>query len=173
MLRVSTRARYALRLMLDVARNSCDNGPVSLSSVAKRTAISRGYLEQVALALRSASLLRGVSGRRGGYRLAAPAEEVTVGRIFEALIGPIALVDCVDDPAACPLSDGCECRVVYRLLNERIVEVLEGHTLADLMNPEWMRTYGTIVDIEGSGRARPDGVGCNPVKKEEQPESSC
>ena len=79
MMRVSTRARYALRLMLDVARNGVDNGPVSLSSVAKRTAISRGYLEQVALSLRSASLLRGVCGRRGGYRLAAAAEEITVG----------------------------------------------------------------------------------------------
>jgi len=172
-LRVSTRARYALRLMLDVARNSSDNGPVSLSSVAGRTQISRGYLEQVALSLRSASLLRGVCGRRGGYRLGLPAEQITVRRIFEALIGPISLVDCVDDPATCPRSDCCECRVVYRLLNERIVEVLQSHTLADLMDPSWMRTYGSIVDIEGSGRERPDGFGCNPVKEKEQPESSC
>lgn len=166
MLRVSTRARYALRLMLDVARNSDDNGPVSLNSVAQRTAISRGYLEQVALSLRSASLLRGVCGRRGGYRLAAPADEITVGRIFEALIGPISLVDCVDDPAACPRSDCCECRVVYRLINDRIVEVLQSHTLADLMSPDWMRTYGNF--IGGDGQERPDGFGCNPMKEEER-----
>ena len=168
MMRVSTRARYALRLMLDVARNGVDNGPVSLSSVAERTAISRGYLEQVALSLRSASLLRGVCGRRGVYRLAAAAEEITVGRIFEALIGPISLVDCVDDPSACPRSGGCECRVIYRLINDRIVEVLQSHTLADLMDPEWMRTYGNF--LGGDGPMPPDGFGCNPVKEEKRVE---
>ncbi len=168
MIRVSTRARYALRLMLDVAKNGVDNGPVSLSSVAERTAISRGYLEQVALSVRSASLLRGVCGRRGGYRLSAAAEEITVGRIFEALIGPISLVDCVDDPSACPRSGGCECRVIYRLINDRIVEVLQSHTLADLMDPEWMRTYGNF--LGGDGPLPPDGFGCNPQKKEERTE---
>ena len=171
MLRVSTRARYALRLMLDVARNGRDDAPISLSSVAKRTAISRGYLEQVALSLRSASLLRGVCGRRGGYHLGAPAEEITVGRIFEALIGPISLVDCIDSPSTCARSDGCECRVLYRLINDRIVEVLQSHTLADLMDPEWVRTYGDL--IEGDGRQLLDGFGCNPVKGEKRTESTC
>ena len=173
MLRVSTRARYALRLMLDVARNGRDNGPVSLSSVAERTAISRGYLEQVALSLRSASLLHGICGRRGGYRLAVPADEITVGRIFEALIGPISIVDCVDDPAACPRGECCECRIVYRLINDRIVEVLQAHTLTDLMDPDWMRTYGNVIDIDGDGHERPDGFGCNPVKQKQRTESSC
>ena len=68
-MRLTTRARYALRLMLDVARNGDDGTPVSLASVSERTGISRGYLEQLALALRNNRLVRGVAGRHGGYRL--------------------------------------------------------------------------------------------------------
>jgi Rrf2 family protein len=163
MIRISTRARYALRLMVDVARHSSANGPVSLASASKRTDISRSYLEQVALVLRSASLLRGVYGRRGGYHLAVPATEITVGRIFEALIGPTCLVDCVDDPASCPRSDYCECRVIYRMMNEKILEVLQGHTLADLIDPEWVSTHGVGVFLGGEDQERVEGFGCNPT----------
>jgi Rrf2 family protein len=166
MMRVSTRARYALRMMLDVARHGGESAPVSLSSVSKRTAISKGYLEQVALSLRSARLLRGVFGRHGGYRLTAPTDEITVGRIFEALIGPTCLVDCVDDPASCPRSDYCECRVVYRLMNERVLEVLQSTTLANLLDPEWVRAHGSSpIPLEGVG---PEGFGCNPTAGDER-----
>jgi len=171
MLRVSARVRYALRLMLDVARNDVENGPVSLTSVAERTAISRGYLEQVALALRSARLLRGVCGRRGGYHLAEPPELITVARIFDALIGPTALVACVDDPATCPRSGRCECRVVYRLIGDRITDVLQSHTLADLMDPAWMRTYGNVL---GDGSLQgPDGFDCKPQESQGRTEPTC
>ena len=89
-MRISTRARYALRMMLDIARHDGENDPVSLTSVSERTHISKSYLEQVALSLRSASLLRGVSGRRGGYHLAVPAVDVhTIG----AGGGTIASID--------------------------------------------------------------------------------
>jgi len=166
MIRISTRARYALRLMVDVARHGSENGPVSLASVSKRTDISRSYLEQVALVLRSASLLRGVCGRRGGYRLAVPPAEITVGRIFEALIGPTCLVDCVDDPASCPRSDYCECRVIYRLMNEKILAVLQGHTLADLIDPDWVSTHGGGGILGGEDHERVEGFGCNPTSGE-------
>lgn len=151
MLRVSTRARYALRMMLDVARHGGEERPVSLGTVSKRTRISRGYLEQVAHALRAARLLRAVSGRHGGYRLAVPAGEITVGQIFEALIGPTCVVDCVDDPETCPRSDGCEPRLVYRLINQGIVDVLKGHTLADLLDPGWLRAHGGVEFPEPPG----------------------
>ena len=168
MLRVSTRARYALRMMVDVARHAGENGPVSLATISNRTDISRGYLEQVALALRSASLLQGVYGRRGGYRLAVPATEITIGRIFEALIGPTCLVDCVDDPTSCPRSNHCECRVVYRLMNERILEVLQGHTLADLIDPDWVHAHGGGLVPGGEGDGGAEGFGCNPIPGEKQ-----
>ncbi len=137
-MRLSTRARYALRLMLDIARNGGEEQPVSLAAVAGRTNLSRGYLEQLAMTLRNARLIRGVAGRAGGYRLAMPPAEITVGQVIEAAIGPICVVDCVDDPEGCPRSEYCECRVVYSLINARVAEVLHSFSLSDLLDPSWL-----------------------------------
>jgi Rrf2 family protein len=124
-------------MMLDLARHGGLEKPVSLAAVAERTDISRGYLEQLAMALRNARLVRGVAGRYGGYRLTEPPERITVGQIVEAATGPVCVVDCVDDPATCPRAEGCECRLIYGMVNERIAEVLREYTLADLLDPSW------------------------------------
>jgi Rrf2 family protein len=129
-------------MMVDIARNGTADEPVSLGAVSDRTSISRSYLEHVAHALRTASLLRSVSGRRGGYWLAESPDSITIGQIFDALNGPTRLVDCVDDAESCSRRNHCECAVVYKLINDRIVEVLEGHTLADLLDPAWVREQG-------------------------------
>lgn len=164
-MKLSTRARYALRMMLDVARNGVDGEPVSLTTVAERTDISRAYLEQVALGLRAARLLRGVSGRRGGYRLAAPPSEITVGQVLEASIGPICVVDCLEEAALCPRSEYCECRLVYGLINDRIAEVLQAYTLADLLDPSWVRALGVDGTLPVGPEGRDDGFGCNPLPR--------
>jgi Rrf2 family protein len=132
-MKISSRGRYALKMMLDIALNGGDERPVSLSSVASRTGLSHGYLEQLAMALRSARLVRGVAGRQGGYRLVDRPANITVRRILEAVMGPICVVDCVDDPEGCPHVATCECFDVYELLNRRIVEVLDEFSLDDLM----------------------------------------
>ncbi len=138
-MKISTRGRYALRMMLDIARHDGGKTPVSLASVAERTGISHGYLEQVALALRSARLVRGVAGRHGGYKLAVPARDISIRKIIEATIGPICVVDCIEEPEACLRSDDCECRVVYALINRRIGDVLDEFSLGDLADPRWLR----------------------------------
>jgi Rrf2 family protein len=145
-------------MMVDVARNGGEERPVSLAAVAGRTDLSRGYLEQLAVALRNARLLKGVAGRYGGYRLGSPAGQISIGQVIEAAIGPLCVVDCVDDPASCPRAEYCECRVVYELINRRVVEVLEEYTLADLLDPGWVRAHGgksldelDLVEVTGSG----------------------
>jgi len=140
-MRISTRGRYALRLMVDLARNGGEEEPVSLSSVADRTGISHGYLEQLAPALRVSRLVRGVTGRHGGYKLAAPPSRITIREIIEATMGPVCVVDCIDEPESCPRADYCECRVIYALINKRIADVLEEYTLADLADPVWVRDH--------------------------------
>jgi len=147
-MKISTRGRYALRMMLDVTRHGGEANPVSLASVADRTSISHGYLEQVALALRSAGLVRGVAGRHGGYKLAAPAREISIRQIIEATIGPICVVDCIDEPEACLRSELCECRMVYALINQRIGEVLDEFSLADLADPKWLRETARAFSAE-------------------------
>jgi len=152
-------------MMLDVARHGGESHPVSLATVANRTQLSRGYLEQVALALRNARLLRGVSGRKGGYRLASPASEISIAQVMEALLGPVCLVDCLEDPDACSRSSFCECQVMYRLINNQIEEVLRSHTLADLLDPEWVRCHGGEIDPSLPEVASTDAGGCNPKPK--------
>jgi len=162
-MRLGTRARYALRMMLDVASNGGEEEPVGVTAVARRTGLSRAYLEQLALALRVGRLLKGVSGRHGGYRLAAPASNITIGQIIEASIGPVCLVDCLDSPDSCPRAGSCECRVVYRLINNRIVEVLQAYTLSDLLDPDWIGGHGGLLDCESTTQL--DGCGCGPRQK--------
>ncbi len=142
--------------MLDVARHD-DGTPVSLATVAARTDLSRAYLEQLAIALRNSRLLRGVCGKGGGYRLARPADEITIRDIVEAAIGPINVVDCLEDPMTCMRVDFCECRPVYALINDRVAEVLEGFTLASLLDPSWMRGGVARLDEDPD----PVGVGRN------------
>jgi len=123
--------------MVDIARNGGDDEPVSLNSVATRTELSRGYLDQVVALLKAARLLRGVAGRYGGYRLARAPEKITVGEIIEGAIGPVTVVDCLQEDDRCPRIGSCESRRIYSLINDRISEVLQGYTLADLLDPEW------------------------------------
>jgi Rrf2 family protein len=145
--------------MLDLAQHEGNERPVSLTAVAGRTGLSRGYLEQLALALRTSKLLRGVSGRHGGYRLARSADKISVGEIIEATIGPICIVDCLDDPESCMKTDTCECRLVYSLINNRIAEVLRSYTLADMLDPAW----GTSVALEIEKLdTEPDAAGAEP-----------
>lgn len=142
-------------MMLDIARHGGTGSPVSLSSVSDRTDISHGYLEQLAPALRAARLVKSVAGRHGGYRLASPASEITILQIIEASIGPVCVVDCVEEPESCLKADFCECRIVYALINQRIAQVLEDFTLEDLLDPSWISEKGLEL---GEARIIPGGV---------------
>ena len=118
--------------MIVLARVGDGKTPVSLAEVTRFTTISRRYLEQVAIGLKRAALIRGVSGRSGGYFLTRPAASITVGEIVEAGIGPISIVDCVLNPAECLKADVCECRWLYQRINSGIVDVLGSVTLQEL-----------------------------------------
>lgn len=139
-MKIGTRPRCALRLMWEISRLGGENGPVSLSAVSKRCHISRNSLAPLALALRNRGLLRGVRGSRGGYRLGRPSREIALGEIIEASTGPLNIVECVGNPAACVCSDYCDCRDTYALLNSRIKEVLDSVTLGEIQDPAWRRS---------------------------------
>jgi len=118
--------------MMIVARESRDGTPVNLGFVAERTAISRRYLEQVAISLKNAGLLKALSGKKGGHMLTRPAREIMLDEIVEAAIGPINIVDCIADPESCISTDGCECRGLFVWINKRIKGAFNAYTLADL-----------------------------------------
>ncbi|MEW6364834.1 MAG: Rrf2 family transcriptional regulator [Acidobacteriota bacterium] len=153
-MRLSTRPRYALRLMIEVARTAGTEETMSLATVAEQTHLSRGYLEQLTVALRAHRLLRGVCGKGGGFSLARSPEEITVRDVIESVLGPINIVECVENPSICAKSARCECRVVYLLINKRITEALDEFTLADLLDVERVRCAlaGSRIDQPGTAR---------------------
>jgi len=132
-MKLSTRARYALRAMAEIGKESDDDNPINLSAIAKKTDISHRYLEQVAISLKNAKLLKAVPGKHGGHMLARTPEDISLREIVEAAIGEINVVDCVLDPDSCDKSDDCDCRDVYCLINRRIRESLSEYNLKDLM----------------------------------------
>lgn len=133
-MKISTKGRYALRLMLDLALN--DTGePVSLKDIAKKESISDKYLEQIISVLNKAGYVRSVRGAQGGYMLRKKPEEYTVGMILRQTEGSLAPVSCVEDGEfSCEHIDDCVSQIVYKKLNDAINEVVDGITLADLVD---------------------------------------
>jgi Rrf2 family protein len=138
-MKISTRPRYALLLMLDISRHTNEEKPIHLGEIAHRNNLSKGYLEQLVVSLKNARLIRSFSGRSGGYRLGKPAEQITLLEIFQAIMGPLNLVECVGHPEECLRSEFCECRVLWHLIHLRITHVLADYSLKDLTDKEGVR----------------------------------
>jgi Rrf2 family protein len=138
-MKISTRGRYALRLMIDLAINGSDQY-VTIKSVSERQEISYKYLEQIITVLSRAGFVKSVRGAQGGYKLARPAEEYTVGMILRLIEGSLVPVACMEDePNQCPRSAACVTLDVWKQLNDAINSVLDNITLADLVNKEKTR----------------------------------
>lgn len=131
-MKINTRARYALRMMADICKNE-DGTPVPLKDVAERQGLSKRYLDQLAIALRNASLLKSVQGMRGGFLLARPGNEIRIIDIIEAVDGPVDILGCISDEHFCQRSEYCPSRTIWETINDNIVETLSHHTLEDLV----------------------------------------
>ncbi len=136
-MRLSTKGEYGLMACYDLARYSADNSPVPLKAIAERQGISESYLEQLLGSLRRAGIVRSARGAQGGYALARDPESITVGDVIRVLEGPIAPVECVGPEQAgfeaCSRSTCCIARPVWEKLRDRISEVLDSISLADLV----------------------------------------
>ena len=125
-MKISTKGRYALRLMVDLAMEG-QEGPVALRDVAKRQEISEKYLEQLVAPLTRAGLLKSVRGASGGYLLTKSPAEYTTGEI---LLGP---VDCADG-APCERQDRCTTAPLWRRIARAVDDVVDNTTLQDLVD---------------------------------------
>lgn len=133
-MKVSTRGRYALRLMIDLAENGGD-GLVSLRDVAQRQEISVKYLEQIVSILGKAGLVRSSRGPQGGYNLSRPAEEYTVGDILRLTEGDLAPVSCLEgEENQCSRCDRCGTVDFWNGLYGVVNQYIDRFTLADLVN---------------------------------------
>ena len=133
-MRISTKGRYAIKLMLDLATN--DNGePIRLKDVARRQEISEKYLEQIISVLNKAGYVNSVRGPQGGYSLQRRPQEYTVGMILRLTEGCLSPVDCVaPDGSGCEKGDACVTRILWKKIDDAINEVVDNITLEDLLN---------------------------------------
>ena len=133
MIMISTRGRYALRVMADLATHQ-DEGYIPLKDIAARQEISEKYLESILKGLVQNRMLVGIRGKGGGYRLPNPPEYYTVGSILRLTEGELAPVACLESGAeACPRRDHCLTLTMWSKLNGMIQDFFDGITLADLI----------------------------------------
>ena len=133
-MKISTKGRYALRLMLDLATYNTGE-PVSLKDVAKRQEISEKYLEQIIAVLNKAGYVRSIRGAQGGYLLKKDPKEYTVGMILRMTEGDLAPVDCVSDEgdSVCERKESCVTLRIWQQINDAVNGVIDHITLADML----------------------------------------
>ncbi len=134
-MKISTKGRYALRLMLDIALDRSGE-PVRIKDIAARQEISEKYLEQIISVLNKAGLVRSIRGSQGGYLLTREVDKYTAGMILRVTEGSLAPVSCLDDEVnTCERQSLCATLRLWQMLNTAICDVVDKVTLADLM--EW------------------------------------
>lgn len=134
---ISTKGRYALRVMLDMAEHQEEGGYLPLKDIARRQDISEKYLEGILKGLVQEKMLAGVRGKGGGYRLTKRPEEYTVGSILRLTEGELAPVACLEAGAEqCPRAGQCPTLPMWTRLNGMIQAFFDGITLKDLMEEE-------------------------------------
>lgn len=139
-MKISTKGRYALRLMIDLATND-DGNPIRIKDVAERQNISDKYLEQIISVLNRAGFVRSVRGPQGGYMLKKNPEDYTVGMILRLTEGSLAPVACVEeDVTDCERQSGCVTYLLWRKINDAVNDVVDTITLKDLVG--WQNNLG-------------------------------
>lgn len=129
---ISTKGRYAIRFMIDLAEHS-EGNPVPLDDVAKRQDISKKYLEIVVKLLVKGKLVKGASGKGGGYRLLREPKEYTVWEILKLTEGALAPVACLNpDSEGCPREAGCKTLPMWKEFDRMVCEYFDHITIADL-----------------------------------------
>ncbi len=129
---ISTRGRYALRVMIDLAKQPQDHY-IPLKDIAERQGISKKYLEIIVRDLVNGKLVTGISGKGGGYRLSRKPEDIPVGEVIELTEGKIGSVACLENGAEpCPRADMCETLPMWKEYNQLIHDFFYSKRLSDL-----------------------------------------
>ncbi|MGN1097806.1 MAG: RrF2 family transcriptional regulator [Clostridia bacterium] len=142
-MKVSTKGRYALRMMIDIALNSDGENNITIKEISERQNISVKYLEQIVNTLSKAKLLRSTRGAQGGYRLSRAPEDYTAGEILRLTEGSLAPIECLEEENLCPRKDICTTLEFWTGLNNVINSYVDSVTLADLVQ--------RVKDLNGGG----------------------
>lgn len=130
-MKFSSKSRYALRVMVDLAENA--NELQSIKAISNRQQISEKYLEQIAGLLTKANLVESRRGAQGGYSLARDTNKIFVGEILRAAEGKLYVIDCLDPNMPCNIADKCKTHGYWDNLNKLVNNYLDTVTLADIL----------------------------------------
>ena len=129
---ISTRGRYALRMMIDLAENSRDGEYIAMKAIPERLEISKKYMEQIMPVLVKNGLVEGLQGQGGGYRLTRRPEDYRVGEILRLTEGDLAPVSCLSGDSPCTRSGCCRTIAMWSRFNKLTNDFFDGITVADL-----------------------------------------
>ena len=135
-MKLSTRSRYGVRLILDLAQHYPE-GAVQLGDIARRQEVSHKYLEQIIKPLRKAGIIESSRGARGGYRLTRAPRKVKVGEVVALLEGGTAICECSDDPRSCPRAATCPTRPLWAKAARSMFQTLDRVSFHDLSTGAW------------------------------------
>jgi Rrf2 family transcriptional regulator, cysteine metabolism repressor len=136
-MRLSTRGRYACRAVLELARcQAQSHTTVSIDRIAEQQSISKRYLEHIFARLRTARIVAGTRGSKGGYVLCRKPEDISVGEVVRAVEGPLGPVHCVDDPDSCAKSCRCATHNLWIEASQVLNQLLDRRTIADLVREQ-------------------------------------
>ncbi len=172
-MRVSTRGDYASRALLSLALRADAPGPTSVRDIAERTGLPQPYLEQILLALKGAGLVRSKRGVGGGYVLARPPDQITLGQIVSAVDGPIAIGDfgLPHENGACEHEGQCVLLALWEEVGQHMREHLDSFTLSDMVSQakggarsEKLPSEGERVRVPSKGKPLRPVIPSNPLR---------
>ena len=131
-MKISTKGRYGLRILLDLAVHQSEK-PRLIRDIAQSQQISDKYISRLVITLRKAGLIRSVRGVNGGFHLDRKPEDITLLEVVEVMEGPLSIVDCVAEPKKCSHFENCAPRDIWCKLNEDIRDLMRRTTLADIL----------------------------------------
>lgn len=132
-MKISAKARYGLRILLDVALHETHARPRTIKEIADAQGISEKFISRIVVPLRERGMIKSERGKLGGFRLAQAPIDITLLAVIETLQGPISLVDCVADKAGCVRSGTCVARSVWTDVNTAVRAALRGMTLETVL----------------------------------------
>jgi Rrf2 family cysteine metabolism transcriptional repressor len=132
-MKLSTRTRYGIRAMLQLAQNY-GKGPLQLKIIARDQEISVKYLEQLMTVLKAAGFVKTVRGNNGGYVLAKTPSQIKISDCFDCLEGPLITTECVNNKKSCSRNSDCVTRLLWAEVQNAVRTILESTTLQDLVD---------------------------------------
>jgi Rrf2 family protein len=135
-MKLSTKSRYGLRAVVEIAKYYADHKPAKRKDIASSQSISDSYLENILIVLKNSRIIETTRGVNGGYVLCRKPEEISLFEVVVALEGPLDMVECVSNPAACKKTTTCATHSIWSELAQQMKKTLERVSLRDMIEKE-------------------------------------